>query len=165
MIALKTKKIRVKLKLKFPVAFTEPRRTEYLLRKSTTRAPIAHGIVSGVECARQLWLRFEEKETQKRSIARGFGRYNSLLCAFYSFFNYYKPKENQQQKKIPCFPSQQAFFQSFEDFYFVIFVYLLFSLSYGLNFLRKIMKKKINFWMQEKRRACGKKIFLHPKVN
>lgn len=77
-------KSKIENEINFTVALTEPRRTEYLLRKSTTRAPIAHGIVSGVECARQLWLRFEKEETQKRPIARGFGRYNSLLCAFYS---------------------------------------------------------------------------------
>lgn len=86
----------------FTVALTEPRRTEYLLRKSTTRAPIAHGIVSGVECARQLWLRFEEKETQKRPIARGFGRYNSLLCAFYSFY-FLNQKKEPKEKSFPNF--------------------------------------------------------------
>lgn len=135
------------------MALTEPRRTEYLLRKSTTRAPIAHGIVSGVECAGQLWLRFEEKETQKRPIARGFGRYNSLLCAFYSFFNLWTTKE-KKMKELFSFPSLGAFsFGAFKEFFSLLFiisclVYLWFSCFY---FLRKMMKKKKSLLD-----ACGK---------
>lgn len=79
-----------------------------------------------VECAGQLWLRFEEKETQKRPIARGFGRYNNFALCFLFLLSLISNKIKRKRFSLfsisPKRPPRRGLERS--PFFFCSFVYL-----------------------------------------